>query len=236
MSSTENFVKTVRDRLKVRPILPFGLPLSIGTIGVLEDDEFVIRGGVGSILGVDVGETVTGEEPVNWSLTSGDDVQAQFVAAGEASRLFPGSPTVKARLDVSFKSSQSFIVSARGVQITTLKDPHRLIGDMISGWRRGVFREDFVLVNQVVVADRVAILCSRESDTNLQLEANADTGPVTIGDIAGKFSISYQSRDILRLDGRDLVTFYNGLKVDTDIWGNVDVGLFEEVPEVFVEA
>jgi hypothetical protein len=228
MSSDDVYVRRVREALKVRPVLPFGLPIEIGVIGIVNGNEFDRRGTAASVLGTEAGETITAENKSDWSLTSGHDVQIRFLASGEASSLFPAVAPVDARVELSFGSADSFLLSARGVRITTLKDPVALIGAIIDGYQRRVFKRDYVFVYQEVRCDQVLALLGKTKNTNLLLSAQAKVVSAGLADLAGHFAVSHQSQDVTKLDGGGQVLFYNAYRVKESFWsGETSVSTFE---------
>lgn len=218
MSSVSRFVDTARDELKVRLILPFGAPIKLGAIGVVEDDQFAPRGNVETLLGGEVGEVSTGER-ANWQLTSGGDVQLKFLGKGQASTLFPSAPKGEAKVEISFSSSESFFVSVNGLKVSTMTNPAALIQKMLRAHERGTWRDHYVLVYEVIEPRHSLMLLSKNSNSNFLLSAKANVkAPQGTADMAGKFGLSFQTKDALNLDSGAQPLFFNAFRVKEDFW------------------
>jgi hypothetical protein len=193
----------------------------------VEHGQFTYRGTAKSILNAEVGETVTSESSTDWSLTSGSDVQFHFLADGQVSTLFPAAPPVDVRVELSFGSAESFLLSVQGVRITTLKDPAALLGSMLDGYDHGTFRSGYALVHETVTCDKALVLLARSRNTSLLLSATASIAPTGLADLAGKFTTKYQTQDVARFDSGGQVLFYNAYKVKESFWSG------EAQPEPF---
>lgn len=218
MSSISRFVDRTRDELKARPILPFGAAVRLGAIGVVEDDQFSPRGNVESILGAALGEVSTGERG-SWQLTSGHDVGLSFLADGSASTVFPAAPKAGAKVEVSFGSSDSFLVSVDALKISTLTNPVGLLNAMVEAYGRGTWRPEFVLVYEVIVPKHALVLLSKQAQSKFLLGAKARVQvPQGTADLAGKFSLRFQTTDALHLDAGDQPLFFNAFRVKQSFW------------------
>jgi hypothetical protein len=221
MSSVERFAKRTRSELKVRPMLPFGAPFEIGLVGVIQGEEFSRRGTIAAILHAPVGEIDTATKPTNWEKTSGRDVKLNFLADGEASSLFPKAPKANARIEVSFAKEDSFLVSVDEFKISTLRDPYTLIKQIYDAYERGIWLPEYVLIDEIVVPDKTLVILGQNAGTNLLLTADATTAPPPRGtaNIAGKFTVGYQTQDVLKMDGGGQPLFYRCYRVRRRFFG-----------------
>lgn len=218
MSSISRFVDKSKDELKVRPILPFGAPIRLGAIGVVEADSFSPRGNVQSLLGRDVGDVSTGET-ANWQLTSGTDVQLNFLADGQASTLFPNAPTANAKVEIAFGSADSFLLSVNGLKVSTMTNPAELLTLMLDAYRRGVWQEHHILVYEVIEPQNSLVLLSKSSQSKFLLSAKATVQvPQGSADLAGNFGLTYQNKDAVHLDATAQPLFFNAFRVNRDFW------------------
>jgi hypothetical protein len=193
--------------------------LSIGSVGVMQDDQFVPRGSAKSLLDVqDLGPTTTGQR-ANWQLTSGSDVAINFLGDGEASTLFPKAPKLNAKIEVSFARDASFFVNVTELTVETLQDPAALIGSMVDAYQRGVWRDDYVLVYETITPKNTLLLLSRSSQSNFLLAARGNaTAPQGTVDLAGKVGLTFQNRDALYFDVGGQPLFFNAYRVKRDWW------------------
>jgi hypothetical protein len=232
LSSIARFVAKSVDELKARPILPFGAPLKLGAVGVMEDDQFSPRGTVASLLHGRVGAVSTGNR-ANWQVTSGRDVSVNPVVEGEASGLFPMAPTASARVEVSFGTSESFFVSVSDLQVSTMTDPAVLLQKLLDAYQRGTWRKEYVLIYEIVVPRKALLLLSKEAKSNFLLSARGKaTVPQGTGSVAGSFGLSYQSKDAIHLDSTSQALFFNAFRVQEGfLSGAVKVASFGIGPE-----
>jgi hypothetical protein len=240
MSSTNKIVSLARRELKARPTVPFGAPIEIGLIGVIDDDNrFVRRGTPESILWTSVGALAESKKDANFQKTSGRDVKLKFLAKGEASTLLPQAPSVDARIEVSFESENSFLLSLKNYKVTTLSNPAALIERILDAYRRGIWRKEYVLIYETLTPEQVLIMAATSGGTNLLLSAKADVTPADVGAIAGLFKIEYQTQDVLKEDSGGQPLFYNCYRVKRKwLIGRPEVGTFavEDPTESFFES
>jgi hypothetical protein len=235
--SIDRLVDKTRQELSARPILPFGALMKLGAVGVIENNQFSPRGTARSILGGRIGGVSKGQH-ANWQLTSGKDVKLNFLGSGKASTLFPNAPSVGAKVEVSFESSESFLLSVDRLTISTLSDPSDLIKRLLDAYRRGTWRRDYVLVYELITPAQAFVLLSKESDSKFLLGAKAKVkAPQGTADLAGKFGLRFQSKDAVKLDSGGQPLFFNAYRVKESFWsGDLSVGtaaLDDPIAEAF---
>jgi hypothetical protein len=213
MSSIAKVVKLARQELKARPVVPFGAPIEIGLIGVIEDDKFVRRGTVDSILKSRVGDFDESKKDTTVQKTSGRDVKLNFLAKGEPSTLWPRAPSADARIEASFKSQDSCLLSVKNYKVQTLRDPSPLIERILDAYRRGTWRKEYVLIYETITPAEALIVAATTAGTNLLLCAKAEVTPADVGAVAGSFKIEYQTEDVLKEDSGGQPLFYNCYRV-----------------------
>jgi hypothetical protein len=219
VSSVERLQDEIREHYGVRTVLPFGLPIEIGTVGVIEGGQFYHRGTVEGILGEQVGRVVSNSGEVDWEFTSGQNVTVNFLASGEASALFPGSPNASARVEIGFQSAESYLASIKRPAISTIAEPVRLLDAMVKSYvEYGNWRPEYVFINEVVTPQEAFILASRSSETKLLLEAQGVVAPVKLADLAGNVTLKYQNQDVVKFESANQAVFYNAYRVKNSFW------------------
>lgn len=218
MSSIRNLADKVHDKHKVWPAFPFGVAIEIGAVGVVEDDQFSRRGTVLSVLNTDIGETVTSPRSSGWNMTSGRNVKINFLADGKASTLFPDAPKANAKIEISFSSEESFLATVNDLTISTLRDPRNLINSMMDAYRRGVWRKEYLLIYEIVTPAKALIMLSRNAGTNLLLAADGAVTAQGIANLAGNFSLTYQTQDVVTFESGGQPLFYNAYRVKEGFW------------------
>jgi len=236
MSQVDQLVQKATEGIQARPILPFGTTLRLGDVGVVgRSQNWEPRGTAGSLLATRVGRSNEGSR-ANWSITSGNEVGISALARGEASTLFPKAPKASARVEISFGSAESFLLSVRDLHVLTLANPAALITAMLKAFGRGTWRREYVLVYQLVIPRYSLILLSKHADSSFLLTAKAKAA-VQGGsaDLAGNVRLTYQNKDAVNLDAGRQPLFFNGYRVKPDWWGKKGtvetLGLRDEDPE-----
>ena len=118
-------------------------------------------------------------------------------------------------------------MTVNNLTISTLREPLALIEAMQDAYRRGVWRKDYILIYETVTPAETLLLLSRSAGTKLLLTADTKVAPAGLADIAGKFSLSYQSEDLMRFASGGQPLFYNAYRVKESFWtGNLAAKTF----------
>ncbi len=250
MADVRRFVASVQERYGMRPVVPFEQPIEIGDIGTIGAD------GAWNPVSTtkhrfDV--TPTGMRKTKhgsgvWSASSGKDVSFKAFADGQVSELVSTIADAKARAEVTFGSSSSFVFAAKDVTIRSATE----VGDVIEAIRRAYHERDrrpeserwykeYVFVFAVGDADRFTAMLANRGGTTVAISASGKIGPVPItpAELAGGIDIGITSNELTRINqtgakGR----FYRAYRLkpsilkswDDEPWGEVRGMLPEDVP------
>jgi hypothetical protein len=127
-----SLIKSIQNETDLRLILPFGLNLNVGdVISISKDGNFTLEGSCRSLLGVRVGK-LRRALPAGVDLTwqSGKGTQCTFRTAGTASSMFPDFLFTQAGFDISFGTSDSWLLALKGRVIESLGE--------VNGFRRPI--------------------------------------------------------------------------------------------------
>lgn len=167
-----------------------GTPLKLGLIGVLQGRTFVPKSQIGTF-GVSFETTQQKNDQHSMQFQSSKDIKVDVKVAGEVSKLVPALPEARAGASVSFGASSGVVFGARGIVISRISDVIGLEAEIWDLWDRGVWNKNWVVVTELVKADRTTILISegRYGKVELGLNAQVQVGPVDIGDLTGDLSV-----------------------------------------------
>jgi len=168
-------IKSIQDKTELRLILPFGLGLRLGdVISVSKDGKFMLEGSCRSLLGIRAGKPRTAQKKgVDLTQQFGKKTAYTFRTAGTASTLFPNLPTAKAGFDISFGTSDSWLLAIMGRVISSLDQVNRFRRSILKAYNLGVWKPDWALVVLVAKVDSMTLIASTSSDTKVALSSGA---------------------------------------------------------------
>lgn len=218
-----SLIKSIRNETDLRLVLPFGLQLRVGDVVSVNrrDGGVTLEGTSKSLLGTSVSKRrEQGVGKVNFTTQSGDGVKVQLRAAGEASTLFENLPSAKAGADISFASSNAWVLAVAGRELVAMSDTAKLRTAILDAYARKVWRPDWVLVNSVAMVHRMTLIASKSQNTNVALEFGADVnaGSGLEANLTADASIAAMSEDITQSISAEPTTgFFTGIRV-IDRW------------------
>jgi hypothetical protein len=210
MADVRKFVTSVQERYGMRPVVPFEQPIEIGDIGTLGPDgawnpvsttrrRFSVA---------PTGIRTTRDGSGVWSASSGKEVSFKAYAEGEVSQLVSSVADARARAEITFESSSSFVFAAKNVTIRSATE----VGDVIEAIRRAYHERDrrpeserwykeYVFVFGVGDADAFTAMLreSQGHDRRRDRVREGWTGP----DHAGRTGGRHQHRDLVQRVDQD---------------------------------
>lgn len=186
MSSVQKFVTGVQHHYGMRPVVPLEQPLEIGDIGTIGADGTwnpisTTRFRFGVAPG---GIRTTKDNRAVWDLSSGKDVSFKTYAQGETSNLISNVGDAKARAEITFTSSESFVFAAKGVRIRTATEMSELIAAVRLAYNQRAhlpegrrWLKDFVFIFAVGDADRLTAMLARHAKTTIAVTGRGNLGP-----------------------------------------------------------
>ena len=185
MADVRKFVTSVQERYGMRPVVPFEQPIEIGDIGTLGPDgawnpvsttrrRFSVA---------PTGIRTTRDGSGVWSASLGKDVSFKAYAEGEVSQLVSSVADARARAEITFESSSSFVFAAKNVTIRSATE----VGDVIEAIRRAYHERDrrpeserwykeYVFVFGVGDADAFTAMLANRKGTTVAVTASGKVG------------------------------------------------------------
>jgi hypothetical protein len=165
-----DLITSIQRETDLRLILPFGLNLEPSdVISVAENGDFGLEGSSQTLLGLPAGEPRETGEAVDLFRQVGKEVSCEFRAEGEASSLFPELPQASAKVDVSFRHANSWVLALTGRRLSSLEELNRFRRPILDAYRSGVWRKKWALVTSVATADAITLLAAKSDDTKIAL-------------------------------------------------------------------
>lgn len=205
-----------RSHAKMRPVLPLGQPLELGMVGYLDDHAFRYLGRVQTMLGEPPGKPLKGGGVPVVDLVSGKEVDLAIHAKGTTSQAFGDIAKGKARVEMTFGSDKSFLLSAKDITIYTMEDPVILLAAMLRAFEAGMWQQEYCLVYQIGVAASYTGVLSRQAGAKLLLSTSAKLGKgkASVGDVAAGMSFERQSGALEQVVApRKTTAFFNAYRV-----------------------
>lgn len=217
MADITTFVASTRQTFRMRPVLPLGQELALGSVGVLEGDVFHYRGSLTTLLGVKPGKNLapTVVDTAKF-VSSGLDVTLTVLPKGTPSATFPKVGKGRVRAEVGLANDTSFLLAARGVTTRALAETNVHLLAILGAFRDGTWQPDFVFVYEMGIPASCTAILGRSPVTTVLLEATVKTDPVAVGmaELAHGFGLKSQRPRTESLVGRTgKVAFFNAYRV-----------------------
>jgi hypothetical protein len=219
----------------LRLILAFGLNLRVGDIITVnaDDGSFTLEGNSTSLLGVPAGKPrASTPAAVALTLQGGKDTQCQFRADGTGSTLFPELPKASAGFDVSFGSSEGWLLAFTGRDLHALPDVDKFRAPMLAAYSRGVWKEDWVLITSVSTVEGMTLLAARSADTKIALKVSGHVVTTTAleAKLTSGATIMATNKQITRcIISERMPAFCQGIRVRDRWWRKPDTGSLDGV-------
>jgi hypothetical protein len=192
--------------------------VEIGDAGVFENGRFRKMSSL-SELDISWKESETGAaQNVQYTATEGAKLgmSAGVAAAGIA----------QAKIKIDFSREGAFMFHATGLQEHRLEDRSRVGNGVTDAFLKGRWKEEWLLIDAVHVADCATIIVSQDNSAGLVLAAEAQGAivPVSLADPKVKLSVvSTRGRLIHVIAGQHLRPLYSCLRVKTSFWGDLSI-------------
>ncbi len=252
MADVRNFVATVQELYGMRPVIPFEQPIEIGDVGTLgSDGSWNPISTTSRRFNVAPGSIRTTKDGSGtWSASSGHDVSFKAYAEGAVSPLLSSVADAKARAEITFGSSSSFVFAAKNVTIRSATE----VGAVIEAIRRAYHErdrrpeserwyKDYLFVFALGDADRFTAMLANHKGTTVAVTASGKAGsiPVTPAGLAAGITIGISSTELMRInETKAKGRFYRAYRLmpsilkrwDQEEWGEVKGVVRGEAPPV----
>jgi hypothetical protein len=239
MADVRGFVETVQKNYGMRPVVPFEHPIAVGDIGRIGSD------GAWNPLSTTrhrfdrtpEGRRRTRDGRGVWSSSSGENVTFKMYGRGRTSKLIANVADAKARAEIEFGSSKSFVFAAKGVTIETATELSALIDAIRFAYHRRDdlpedkrWEKDLAFVFAVGDADRMAAMLSHQAKTTVAVTGRGSVGPPAApADLAAGINIGASSNELMQVNQvKATGRFYRAYKLNPSIFRKWDRERFVE--------
>jgi hypothetical protein len=151
-----------------------GMPLALGTIGVIDDDNvFAPVSSLGQFgIGFKEAEPKNGTTET-FSYASAGAVDIGLKLAGKPSDLAPNLPIERAGLGIRFNREHAIIFRADGATHTRMADELPLAREVLSLIKAGIWDKDWTIVTHLVQATSTTVLVARSAGASVEFALSA---------------------------------------------------------------
>jgi len=220
-------IRSIQSQTDLRLILPFGLYLRIGdVVSVGRDGGLTLEGDAQSLLGVPVGKPRPAGLPLDIFSQSGKDTSYSFRVAGAVSPLFPQVVSGNTGFDISFSSSEAWLLALVQRRIQSLDQLHRFGQPILDAYRHKVWKADWVLITSIAQVDRITLLASQTKGTNIAMALSGrfpPNAPVEVKMTAEATIVASNSQFTKCISTTTLPAFCSGLRVRDGFWTDPNI-------------
>jgi hypothetical protein len=221
-------MKTIQDSMDYRIVLPFGLNVRLGDVlSVGDEGRFRQETTTHLALGLEPGEPRESESLGDYYRQSQSGSSCAEKLSGQLSTTFPELPEESVGVDLSFQSAYAWVLAAAAQKTWSIEDLDRFRDPILRAYGRGTWRPDWVMVTDIVTADRFTLFASEAKDSKIALTFAAETNvPQTLtGKLTGDFSIARASEHVTTWVQRNPGAFAcRALRVKSHWWGGTNIG------------
>lgn len=217
-----SLIRSIQRDTDLRLVMPFGLNLRVGdVISVGRDGGFTLEGTCGSLLDCPAGQPRTPSGSIGLMRQSGKNTTFKFRAAGTASALFQDLQNTKAGFDISFGSADGWVLALKGRSLTSLDDIDRFRRPILAAYRLKVWKSDWALVTSISTVERMTLIASRTSNTNVALALSGQVAanmPLEVQFTSGASILAISNEIIQCIIDEPLVAFCSAKRVCDPWW------------------
>lgn len=210
MANIKGFIEATQSKYAMRPVVPFQTPIEIGDIGYLGRDGVwspvsTVRHRFGVALG---GIRDHKDQKGIWEDRSGKDVKFHLFGKGQTSKLVANVADAKARTEIDFSSSRSFVFAAKTVTVRSASEFGPVIEAIRSAYHnRSHLPEDrrwdanLVFVFAVGSASRLVVILADRAKTTLAVMGSGKVGPpATPAELTGRIEFGSSSNELQKVN------------------------------------
>jgi hypothetical protein len=152
---------------------------------------------------------------------SGKNTSFKFRSAGTAPAAFEGLASAKAGFDISFGSANGWVLAITGRTLASLDDLDRFRRPILDAYRWKVWKPDWALVNSVAKVERMTLIASRTSNTDVALALSgqvAQTDPLEAQFTAGASVLATSHEIIQCIPDEPRAAFCSAIRVKDPWW------------------
>lgn len=220
------YTKEIYDNLQYRPTWLPGTPLSLGTVGLIEDGIFRPVTSLDQLKIPFTAMLDVERDSIDYSSKSG--VSISFKGAGEANPKFEAITKASAGALIEFSRSGAILLQLRGVANHRIADQPALYKELLRSVVIGdenQWQRNWVAITEVVRAESATIVISNSANSKLELKASGSVAPTSLVDVSADLSVARESQVSTKVIAESgLTPLYRGVRVKKGfLW------LFDEV-------
>lgn len=220
------YTQEIYDNLKYRPTWLPGTPLSLGTVGLIEDGLFRPVTSLNQ-LKFNFEETLDTERDA-FDYTSKSGVSITFKGAGDTNPKFEAVTKASAGALIEFSRTGAIVLQLRGVANHRIADQPALYKEMLRSIVLGdedQWQRNWVVITEVIQAESATIMISNSANSKLELKASGSVAPTSLVDVSADFSVAKESSVSTKIISESgLTPLFRGVRVKRGfLW------LFDEV-------
>jgi hypothetical protein len=194
-SASEQYLKGIYGRFSYLATWLPNLPLQLGDVGTLQNDEFKQMTTLKD-LGITF-DICTSATPVDFTYTSDSGVRLITKLAGEAAA---GTtlPVGEAGISMQFSNEGAFVFEAIGCTVAEIEDKTALGQAVFKLLGQKKWDSSWAVVDTVVRADSATIVVSNSANATLDLTAKTPITVASLAKVDAELSVNSQSGDVIR--------------------------------------
>ncbi len=172
-TAARQYTSDLSDQLGFLATWPPGVPMGLGMVGTIDDDQVFFPVTSLARLGTKFEESTVGGADETFAFASAGAVEFSFKAAGATSDLVPSVPQAQAGLGISFKREHATVFQASGINYTRIEDHVALQADVMALIKSGRWDRDWVIVTDLVHANSTTAIVSRSANAGAEFVLSA---------------------------------------------------------------
>jgi hypothetical protein len=225
--ATSSLAKAFYDKGKVILVEPLGSTLRLGSIGYFSAGQWVEVATTKSMFGLRLSANPGSSQPNSYDGKGGKGFSFAVKAKGEVSELVPNLADAKLRAEVSFGSTDGFVMSVRNQRVETAQELAEIMSairwayhfrDELPEGRR--WEKKYAVIVGVAKAESVTAVAASSSKAAIVVEGSAKLpAPATPAELDAKMKITRTTESTETLwrgpaDGYGV----QALRLDPSIW------------------
>ncbi|MFA5102821.1 MAG: hypothetical protein WC525_06670 [Candidatus Thermoplasmatota archaeon] len=188
-SVADQYMNEMHDQFKYYATWAPGIPLKIGDVGTLERNGFTVISNLNK-LGIDF-EVRTDSQKDSLQYASASGVSISTKIKGSAGLAEYNLNLADAGIVVQFAKDAGVAFEARGVEHQLIEDCVNIDAAILAAHSKGIWKDDWVVISDLMVADSGTVLISQGNDASIGLKALADVPHLSLANIDADFTVTY---------------------------------------------
>lgn len=241
VSIAEQYMDEMHDEFKYFATWLPGNPLHIGDIGELDNNEFTYISNLNK-KGIDF-EVQTDSSKNTLEHTTKGDVSISTKLNGEIGIPKFNLDVADAGIIVEFGIKGGIAFNAEGVKNIKITEVDKIDQEIKNRWDKGLWKDNWVVISELVIADSTTILISNEKNASIALKAKIQVPKLSLASIDANFEPTYKkSINTSIICQSELTPLFKARGVHKEFWrfGRATVGAKKgielNIPDISIES